>query len=111
MFVDTYRQIGSGTVITTMVIGCVFSVKQFQLDKMIFMRDIIFYMGAVCLLGYIFFVPGMIRLRDAICLVGLYVLYVIVVTISKYFSNDNQPLKGLRKLSLLFVLIKPNLNL
>lgn len=84
--------------ITTMIIGCVFSVKQFQLDKMIFMRDIVFYFAAVCLLGYIFFVPGMIRLQDAISLVGLYLVYVIVVTISKYFSNDNQPLKGLRKL-------------
>lgn len=51
-------------------------------------------MAAVSLLFYIFNGPGRIRLRDSVCLLGLYVLYVIVVLASKYFTRDN-PLKNL----------------
>lgn len=90
--------LGSGTLITTAIVGCVFAIKDFRLDKLIFVRDTIFYMAAVSLLFYIFVVPGRIRLRDSVYLLGLYVLYVIVVLASKYFTKD-RPLKNLRKYS------------
>lgn len=61
---------------------------------MIFVRDTVFYVAAVSLLFYIFNGPGRIRLRDSVCLLGLYVLYVIVVLVSKYFTKD-RPLKNL----------------
>lgn len=51
-------------------------------------------MAAVSLLFYIFNGPGRIRLRDSVCLLGLYILYVIVVLASKYFTKD-RPLKNL----------------
>lgn len=73
-----------------------FAIKDFKLDRLIFVRDSLFYAAAVCLLFYIFTVPGRIRLRDSVCLLGLYVLYVIVVLASKYFTKDG-PLKNLRK--------------
>lgn len=85
---------GSGTLITTAIVGCVFAIKDFRLDKVIFVRDTVFYMAAVSLLFYIFVVPQRIRLRDAVSLLGLYVLYVIVVLSSKYFTKD-RPLKNL----------------
>lgn len=86
--------LGSGTLITTAIVGCVFAIKDFRLDKLIFVRDTIFYVSAVSLLFYIFNGPGRIRLRDSVCLLGLYVLYVIVVLASKYFTKD-RPLKNL----------------
>lgn len=89
----SYR-VGSGTLITTAIVGCVFAIKDFRLDRLIFVRDIVFYGAAVSLLFYIFTVPGRIRLRDSVCLLGLYALYVIVVLASKYFTKD-RPLKNL----------------
>lgn len=86
--------LGSGTLITTAIVGCVFAIKDFRLDRLIFVRDTVFYVAAVSLLFYIFTGPGKIRLRDSVCLLGLYVLYVIVVLASKYFTRDN-PLKNL----------------
>lgn len=85
---------GSGTLITTAIVGCVFAIKDFRLDRLIFVRDIIFYGAAVSLLFYIFTVPGKIRLRDSVYLLGLYFLYVIVVLASKYFTKD-RPLNNL----------------
>lgn len=87
---------GSGTLITTAIVGCVFAIKDFRLDRLIFVRDLLFYGAAVSLLFYIFTVPGRIGLRESVYLIGLYVLYVIVVIASKYFTKDN-PLKNLRK--------------
>lgn len=58
------------------------------------MRDTLFYVAAVSLLFYIFTVPGRIRLRDSVYLLGLYCLYVIVVLVSKYFTRD-RPLENL----------------
>jgi Ca2+/Na+ antiporter len=72
----------------------VFAIKDFRLDKLIFVRDTLFYMAAVTLLFYIFNGPGRIRLQDSICLLGLYLLYVMVVLASKYFTKD-RPLKNL----------------
>lgn len=86
--------LGSGTLITTAIVGCVFAIKDFRLDKLIFVRDTLFYIAAVSLLFYIFNGPGRIRLRDSVALLGLYVLYVIVVLASKYFTKD-RPLKNL----------------
>lgn len=71
-----------------------FAIKDFRLDKLIFVRDTVFYMAAVTLLFYIFTGPGRIRLQDSICLLGLYLLYVVVVLASKYFTKD-RPLKNL----------------
>lgn len=86
--------IGSGTLITTAIVGCVFAIKDFRLDRLIFVRDTVFYVAAVSLLFYIFNGPGRIRLRDSVCLLGLYILYVIVVLASKYVTKD-RPLKNL----------------
>lgn len=85
---------GSGTLITTGIVGAVFAIKGFRLDKVTFVRDILFYICAVSLLFYIFVVPGRIRLQDSVCLIGLYVVYVGVVLGSKYFTKD-RPLKNL----------------
>lgn len=85
---------GSGTLITTAIVGCIFVIKEFRLDKLIFVRDTLFYCAAVSLLFYIFNGPGRIRLQDAISLLGLYLLYVIVVVASRYFTKD-RPLKNL----------------
>lgn len=76
--------------------GCVFAIKDFRLDRLIFVRDTVFYVAAVTLLFYIFNGPGRIRLIDSVYLLGLYILYVIVVLASKYFTKD-RPLKNLRK--------------
>lgn len=100
-----FESTGSGTLITTAIVGCVFAIKEFRLDRLIFVRDTIFYAAAVSLLFYIFNGPGRIRLRDSVCLLGLYAAYVVVVLASKYFTKDN-PLKNLREflsLSLLFL--------
>lgn len=86
--------LGSGTLITTAIVGCVFAIKDFRLDRLIFVRDTVFYVAAVSLLFYIFNGPGRIRLRDSVYLLSLYVLYVIVVLASKYFTKD-RPLKNL----------------
>lgn len=83
--------------VTTAVVGIVMVIKEFRLDKIIFVRDNIFYIAAVCLLFYIFTVPGRIRLVDSILLSGLYLLYVAVVLISKRYISD-KPLQSLRKL-------------
>lgn len=74
--------------------GSVFAIKDFRLDRVIFVRDTIFYVAAVSLLFYIFTGPGRIRLRDSVALLGLYFLYVCVVLASKYFIKD-RPLKNL----------------
>jgi len=75
-------------------VGCVFAIKDFRLDRLIFVRDTVFYLAAVSLLFYIFNGPGRIRLIDSISLLGLYVLYVVVVVASKCFTKD-RPLKNL----------------
>lgn len=74
--------------ITTAIVGCVFAIKDFRLNRLIFVRDTIFYIAAVSLLFYIFTGPGRIRLRDSVYLLGLYVLYVIFVLTSKYYTRD-----------------------
>lgn len=94
---------------TTLIMGCILTIKTFQLDRVIFIRDITFYIAAVSLILYIFVVPGRIRLQDSISLLGLYAAYVIVVMISKRFLKDN-PLKSLRKYSYITlhpVLLRP----
>lgn len=93
-FLNTLYALGSGTLIATAIVGCIFAIKDFRLDRLIFVRDLIFYMAAVSLLFYIFNGPGRIRLQDSIALLGLYILYVIVVLASKYFTKD-RPLKNL----------------
>lgn len=80
--------------ITTAIVGCVFAIKEFRLNRLIFVRDTLFYLAAVSLLFYIFTVPGRIRLRDSVYLLGLYSLYVIVVLVSKYFTRD-RPLENI----------------
>lgn len=94
MDIETAYATGSGTLITTAIVGCVFAIKDFRLDKLIFVRDTIFYVAAVSLLFYIFNWPGRIRLKDSVALLGLYFLYVLVVLVSKYFIKD-RPLKNL----------------
>lgn len=69
-------------------------IKEFRLDKFIFIRDNLFYIAAVCLLFYIFTGPGRISLAGSVYLSGLYLVYVAVVLISKRFIRDN-PLKSL----------------
>lgn len=80
--------------ITTAIVGCVFAIKDFRLNRLIFVRDTAFYIAAVSLLFYIFTGPGRIRLRDSVYLLGLYVLYVIFVLISKYYTRD-RPLENI----------------
>lgn len=81
--------VGGGIFVTTVVAGSIFLIKSFTIMKRPFLRDIIFYLGAA---GWVFYLcfTGSIHIYHAIGLVILYVLYIIVVVISRYVHQKYQ---------------------
>ena len=83
---------GGGIFITSLVLGSVSLVRPFTSNRRPLLRDVVWYMGAtgilcvVCLRGYA-------TTLDAALLVGIYVLYVLVVTLGRL---GYQRLKGPR---------------
>ncbi|XP_067120614.1 mitochondrial sodium/calcium exchanger protein-like [Centruroides vittatus] len=81
--------IGGGIFVTTVVAGSIFLIKSFTIMKRPFLRDIFFYIGATSWVFYLCY-TGSIFVYHAIGLVILYVVYIIVVMVSRYIHQKYQ---------------------
>ena len=68
--------------VTTVVAGSIAVTRPFKLAERPFLRDVIFYLGAVFWTFSILY-RGYISMAEAIGLIGLYVGYVLVVVIGR----------------------------
>lgn len=73
---------GAGIFVTTTVVGCICITKEFKIMERPFLRDIIFYSCASFWAFYLFYNKE-IALRHAIGFIALYVVYIIVVIVSR----------------------------
>lgn len=77
---------GAGIFVTTVVAGSVALVKPFAVASRPFLRDVIFYMGAV-FWTFVMLYRGTTTLGESLGYLGLYVVYVLTVIISAYIYN------------------------
>lgn len=77
---------GAGIFVTTVVAGSVALVKPFAVASRPFLRDVIFYMGAV-FWTFVMLYRGTTTLGETLGYLGLYVVYVLTVIISAYIYN------------------------
>ncbi|XP_067087153.1 mitochondrial sodium/calcium exchanger protein isoform X1 [Osmerus mordax] len=77
---------GAGIFVTTVVAGSVALVKPFTVASRPFLRDVIFYLGAV-FWTFIILYRGNIALGETLGYLSLYVVYVITVIVSAYIYN------------------------
>ncbi|XP_054708202.1 mitochondrial sodium/calcium exchanger protein-like [Uloborus diversus] len=80
--------IGGGIFVTTVVAGSIFLTQNFKMMKRPFLRDVIFYMAAASIAFYLFF-NGRITLIFAIICVLLYVMYIVVVIVSRLIHQKH----------------------
>lgn len=73
---------GAGIFVTTIVVGAVTITNPFELTQRPFLRDIIFYMGAVFWTFYLLW-TGFVTIVSAVGFVALYVFYVAVVILGR----------------------------
>lgn len=86
--------LGGGLLVTTVITACVglASNGQEQLIPRTFLRDVVFYLIAVCYLGLVFF-DGIVRLPEALGFLCIYLVYVSVVFLDKYLAAWCYPSK------------------
>ncbi|XP_008334960.1 mitochondrial sodium/calcium exchanger protein [Cynoglossus semilaevis] len=77
---------GAGIFVTTVVAGSVALVKPFAVASRPFLRDVVFYMGAV-FWTFLMLYRGTTTLGETLGYLSLYVVYVLTVIISAYIYN------------------------
>ncbi|XP_008280250.1 sodium/potassium/calcium exchanger 6, mitochondrial isoform X2 [Stegastes partitus] len=77
---------GAGIFVTTVVAGSVALIKPFAVASRPFLRDVIFYMGAV-FWTFLMLYRGTTTLGETLGYLSLYVVYVLTVIISAYIYN------------------------
>lgn len=93
-----HEQIGMGTIVGSAVFnlivitGIVGLIGQFVINKLIILRDLLFYLVGVLLLYYVF-LDGGISLKEAIIFPSLYIVYVILVVYWKRIFPFNSEVK------------------
>lgn len=80
--------IGGGIFVTTVVAGSIFLTQNFGMMKRPFLRDVFFYMTAAGSAFYLFY-SRHIYIEHAIGFVLLYILYIIVVVVSRYIHQKH----------------------
>lgn len=81
--------VGAGIFVTTVVAGSIFLTQPFRMVKRPFVRDVIFYLTAAAWVFYLFF-HGSIELYHAIGFIILYLLYIVVVIVSRMIHQKRQ---------------------
>lgn len=83
--------LSAGTFVSAFVVGSVaLAAAPFSVQPMSFIRDVSFYLGAVCLL-FIVYLKGEIVFCQAVGMVSLYVVFVIVVLCTDKKEVDSVP--------------------
>lgn len=82
--------VGAGIFVTTVVAGSVFLTGSFKMMKRPFLRDVAFYMVAASWAFYLFF-AGSIQLFHAVGFMALYLLYIVVVVVSRIIHQKHNP--------------------
>ncbi|CAG2106496.1 unnamed protein product [Medioppia subpectinata] len=88
--------LGAGIFVTTVVVGSVLLTGQFEVMQRPLMRDIAFYIGATFMVWFIIW-KTRIYLKHAIALVAVYVCYIGVVIIGRYFYLKTKKAKEANK--------------
>lgn len=78
--------IGAASFITAIVAGSIAVISPFRVSRKSFVRDVIFFIGAV-ILGMAFIIDGNITLAESIIMIVYYVIYVIVVFAMHWYSS------------------------
>jgi len=81
--------IGAASFITSVVAGSVAVVSPFRVTKVPFLRDVIFFSSAICIVLAIVW-DGKIQLWESIILVLFYFSYVCVVVIGTWWVKDQK---------------------
>lgn len=90
---------GAGVFVTTVVAGSVAFAKPFSCMQRPFLRDTVFFIGAVCMtLGLIW--NKKVTLVWSCCFLGLYVVYVIFVIAARAIRKKWQSMKKRDPLSI-----------
>lgn len=82
--------IGAAFFIVTVVAGGMAVVQPFRANRAVYLRDVIFFAGAVAMVGWIVYDQN-IHLYEAVGLIMYYVVYVAVVVGSTWWKNRRRP--------------------
>lgn len=86
--------LSAGTFVSAFVVGSVaLAAAPFSVRPMPFVRDVLFYFGAVCFL-FIFYLKGEIIFWQAGAMVFLYVLFVVVVICTDHKELESEGMLG-----------------
>ncbi|XP_065344834.1 mitochondrial sodium/calcium exchanger protein-like [Cloeon dipterum] len=83
--------LGSGLFVTTVIAGSIIIIRPFKVVDRSFLRDLIFYLGAVYWAFYIFY-KGIITTWEAIGFIILYLVYITVVLSEKFCLKTQPPI-------------------
>jgi Ca2+/Na+ antiporter len=100
---------GASSVITSVVVGLIGILYQFQVTRRPFLRDIAFYIGAVSMIiGCLW--DNVITLTESILFIVYYVVYVLTVAIGRiiYQNTKKKRIRGFRRLNELEALNEEN---
>lgn len=77
--------IGAACFITAIVAGSIAMIREFKVDKRSFVRDLLFFIVAVCL-TLVFLLDGYLHLFECIIMIAYYAFYVIFVGASHWYT-------------------------
>ncbi|XP_059480148.1 mitochondrial sodium/calcium exchanger protein-like [Neocloeon triangulifer] len=83
--------IGSGLFVTTVIAGAIITIRPFKVMDRSFLRDIIFYLGAVYWTFYIFY-KGVVTTWEAVGFIILYLVYITVVLTERFYIKSQPPI-------------------
>lgn len=86
--------IGAGVFVTTVIAGSVAVVKPFRVKFRPYVRDTIFYVGAVCWIAYVIN-DETVHLWEAASVVLIYVAFIVVVIIGQVVDNRRSLVEGM----------------
>lgn len=82
--------VGAAFFIVTVVAGGMAIIQPFRAKRMVILRDVTFFTGAVAIVGWIVY-DQKIYLSEAVGLILYYALYVVVVVGSTWWKNKRTP--------------------
>ncbi|RDD40731.1 Sodium/potassium/calcium exchanger 6, mitochondrial [Trichoplax sp. H2] len=89
---------GAGMFVTSIIVGTIGFRHNFTVTRRPFYRDLLFYVAGVSLLFYILYY-GHMKIAYSLGFIGLYIVYVLVVCISRYIRQMSKSKRELNRQS------------
>ncbi|KAI6235635.1 putative sodium/calcium exchanger 7 (Na(+)/Ca(2+)-exchange protein 7) [Aphelenchoides besseyi] len=87
--------LGGGMFVTSIVVSCIIFVKPFQIPKLPFLRDTLFFVLALCWLAFVLLFSHNLYTWEPVVFLVIYILYALTVVFSKIKKRSLHKIKPL----------------